>query len=820
MRGWIPTGDAFYYQPTLGDNPTARHRGQPSGHQGKYWIGTYEKYQGQRGQKSGDVQGDRPLGTLTSASFTIPKGILSFLVGGGSHFQTRVELLIEDHIEGSIRVLYVSGRNTETMHRVEWNLTSYAGKTGRIRIVDESSEGWGHINVDDFRFSYPSKSFPFDKVLTPPGDKVAIPRKDDVQETPSEIKVYLRADKDHIKEGEKVRFEVKTSPFYRNVQYQFNFGDGTESVPTGQSTINHVYYKKGTYRAVVRAIVMDKQYVSNSVTIVLDKTSSATDDVQVTPEIRINLWADKEHIMVGESVSFKTAMSPAVRNVRYQFNFGDGTENAWTIQPLMDHVYYKKGTYRAVVSAIIKDKSYNSNPVTIVVDKPLSKPVAMINPQYLTVEQGGKAVFKSQSTHDPDARISEYWSGPGGQNTTGLVFEVDTNQLIPGRYEITLNISDNYKQTDRAVATLEILPSVKYKVITKADYDRIKLNQKLKLRASLIPDMQHKEYRFNFGDGTESDWTTSSEVDHVYPLPGIYRAFVMARSREQILATSNIMQIEVIPKTVYRVSLGADSNKIFPNESIRFTGEIQPGLEGILYQFDFGDGIRSEWQNDPVASHTYASPGTYNVSLFAKIGEEFFQSDSVDITVETVHIRAYLEAEPSQTEPDRTVIFKARLEPNIEKVEYRFIFGDGGVRDWSSEAVAEHIYSKPGNYHAYVVSRIDQRNVAESNPVLINVIIKHPQMVLWVGISVGSLVFFGGGYFVFSRIKRPGRIEKHLKPTIQVRPKIDNGVQQIEPKGFIQPDFKVRLRSVLDSGKQEIKTEGSSLIVDDRRGHG
>lgn len=722
MRGWIPTGDAFYYQPTLGDNPTARHRDQPSGHQGKYWIGTYEKYQGQRGQKSGNVQGDRPLGTLTSASFTIPKGILSFLVGGGSHFQTRVELLIDDPIEGSIRILYVSGRNTETMHRVEWNLSSYAGKTGRIRIVDESSEGWGHINVDDFRFSYPSKGFPFDKVLTPPGDKVAVPRKDDVQEIPSEIKVYLRADKDHIKEGEKVRFEVKTSPFYRNVQYQFNFGDGTESVPTAQSTINHVYYKKGTYRA--------------------------------------------------------------------------------------------------VVSAIIKDKSYNSNPVTIVVDKPLSKPVAMINPQYLTVEQGGKAVFKSQSTHDPDARITEYWSGPGGQNTTGPVFEVDTNQLIPGRYEITLNISDNYKQTDRAVATLEILPSAKYKVTIKADHDRIELNQKLKLRASLIPDMQHKEYRFNFGDGTESDWTTSSEVDHVYPLPGIYRAFVMARSREQVLATSNIMQIEVIPKTVYRVSLGADSNKIFPNESIKFTGEIQPGLKGILYQFDFGDGIRSEWQNDPVASHTYASPGTYNVSLFAKIGEEIFQSDSIAITVKTVHIRAYLEAEPSQTEPDRTVIFKARLEPNIEKVEYRFIFGDGGVRDWSSEAVAEHIYSKPGNYHAYVVSRIDQRNVTESNPVLINVIIKHPQMVLWVGISVGSLVFFGGGYFVFSRIKRPGRIEKHLKPTIQVRPKIDNGVQQIEPKGFIQPDFEVRLRSVLDSGKQEIKTEGSSLIVDDRRGHG
>jgi hypothetical protein len=39
LRGWSKTGDAFNSQPTYGDNPTARHRGQPSQHQGNYWIG-------------------------------------------------------------------------------------------------------------------------------------------------------------------------------------------------------------------------------------------------------------------------------------------------------------------------------------------------------------------------------------------------------------------------------------------------------------------------------------------------------------------------------------------------------------------------------------------------------------------------------------------------------------------------------------------------------------------------------------------------------------------------------------------------------------
>lgn len=148
LQGWRQTGTAFRNQPTLGDNPTARRRGQPSQHQGRYWIGGYENYQGLEGQQPGTTQGDSPQGTLSSAQFTIPAGPLSFLVGGGSSPQTRVELLVDDRPR-----ITVSGRNTETMQRVTWDLTPYAGRVGVIRIVDEASGGWGHINVDDFQFS-------------------------------------------------------------------------------------------------------------------------------------------------------------------------------------------------------------------------------------------------------------------------------------------------------------------------------------------------------------------------------------------------------------------------------------------------------------------------------------------------------------------------------------------------------------------------------------------------------------------------------------------------------------------------------------------
>jgi beta-lactam-binding protein with PASTA domain len=152
LRGWEATGTAFRFQPTLDDNPTARNRGMPSRHQGRYWIGTFERFQGRPRQRPGQVQGDEPQGELRSATFISPGGKLSFLIGGGEDFSTRVELALEDPIEGSIRVCYRTGSNSETMRRVECDLSEFTGRPMHIRIVDNSSAGWGHINVDDFQF--------------------------------------------------------------------------------------------------------------------------------------------------------------------------------------------------------------------------------------------------------------------------------------------------------------------------------------------------------------------------------------------------------------------------------------------------------------------------------------------------------------------------------------------------------------------------------------------------------------------------------------------------------------------------------------------
>ena len=147
LRGWTAEGEAFRYQPTYGDNPTARHRGQPSQHQGDYWVGGYERCQSPD-CKAGAVQGDGPQGTLTSAPFTVESSTINFLIGGGCNLATeRVEILVDG------RVVYKgTGKCTESMARVSFDMADFNGQTARIRLVDSSGGGWGHINFDDVRF--------------------------------------------------------------------------------------------------------------------------------------------------------------------------------------------------------------------------------------------------------------------------------------------------------------------------------------------------------------------------------------------------------------------------------------------------------------------------------------------------------------------------------------------------------------------------------------------------------------------------------------------------------------------------------------------
>jgi len=173
LIGWAAMGNAFNGQPTYGDNTrfrmgynwnsnlssnAKRSRPQSSNILGRYFIGTFEQRPGNEfditkphpDYDQGNAAGDEPIGTLTSDPFLILGDYVSFYIGGGcNHLHVYVELLVDGF--ASMRA---TGKCSERMDKVTWDVRAFINRAAQIRIVDAATGQWGHINVDNFEFSW------------------------------------------------------------------------------------------------------------------------------------------------------------------------------------------------------------------------------------------------------------------------------------------------------------------------------------------------------------------------------------------------------------------------------------------------------------------------------------------------------------------------------------------------------------------------------------------------------------------------------------------------------------------------------------------
>jgi hypothetical protein len=130
--GWTVEGDAFGDAPATGTFP-----GQQ----------TVDGFRG-RGLVNSWNGSDGKTGTALSPEFVLARPHLHFLVGGGGHAETRVELLVDGQ---PVRV--ASGKNRERLEPQAWDVAEFAGRKARLRLVDAHRGGWGHVNADHFVLS-------------------------------------------------------------------------------------------------------------------------------------------------------------------------------------------------------------------------------------------------------------------------------------------------------------------------------------------------------------------------------------------------------------------------------------------------------------------------------------------------------------------------------------------------------------------------------------------------------------------------------------------------------------------------------------------
>ena len=129
-EGWDATGDAFEQWPS--DRPA---RGQSGiGNVIGWFVSSFHP-----------TLGDKATGSLRSRPFPLSGERMVLRVGGGyDPERLRVSLVVNGQVERS-----ETGSQNELLGRREWDISPFKGQEAVLEVVDQSSEQWGHIIVDE-----------------------------------------------------------------------------------------------------------------------------------------------------------------------------------------------------------------------------------------------------------------------------------------------------------------------------------------------------------------------------------------------------------------------------------------------------------------------------------------------------------------------------------------------------------------------------------------------------------------------------------------------------------------------------------------------
>ncbi|MDF1739067.1 MAG: arylsulfatase [Verrucomicrobiales bacterium] len=95
----------------------------------------------------GESLSDGQIGVMSSPSFELVGGKVSFLVAGGFDEKDLFVALVDAN-SGEI-LIQGGGARDHLMRRIVWDVSEWKGRRVRFEVVDRLKGGWGHLNVDD-----------------------------------------------------------------------------------------------------------------------------------------------------------------------------------------------------------------------------------------------------------------------------------------------------------------------------------------------------------------------------------------------------------------------------------------------------------------------------------------------------------------------------------------------------------------------------------------------------------------------------------------------------------------------------------------------
>jgi gliding motility-associated-like protein len=323
---------------------------------------------------------------------------------------------------------------------------------------------------------------------------------------------------------------------------------------------------------------------------------------------------------------------------------------------------------------------------------------------------------REEVTFNQASRYGEKWVWDFGDGATATYtteeLEVKHKYNATGKYKVKLTVTKGQcSVTDSVFAYVYLKPSP----VLSAPKIQICPNEPFDFTLTNLPRQPYDGYvvdfyfhKIEYGDGTtfngtnNSSWTNSVDLfQHNGKLTNFDAGktglrMILRESYHGCYDTTNYIPVVVNGnKAGFRIL----NNDVCFNTPVQFedTSKVNPGNSIVKWEWSFGDNQTITNQQGGAVSHSYNSPGTYNVILKVTDAAGCVTNSSQFSTIVKVNgPKAAFNASNTVIPYNTTVYFyNTTNDYSNYRATYQWDFGDGGQ---SAVTSPQHTFTTPGKY--------------------------------------------------------------------------------------------------------------------------
>ncbi|MFB9863661.1 PKD domain-containing protein [Rufibacter immobilis] len=463
---------------------------------------------------------------------------------------------------------------------------------------------------------------------------------------------------DSICDGRSIRF--KGFAQYQPLAWKWYFGDGATSTLQNPS---HLFPGPGKYTV---SLVTTKSNGNDC-----NSQDSTYIEVEVHPNPKVDFTVDLACSNESTRFTDASALTTGEKIIAWRWNFGDGTTSS---EQNPSHRFPKQGSYTVTLSVTNQNLCISTLTKQITIAAP---PAARFQAQEACVQAA--MAFQDQSSV-PQGRVVQ-WEWDFGDGTERSTEQHPQHQFsTAGTFTVKLKVISDQGCRDSTQQTVRVnpKPTVAFRLP-----DICVRDEAIFQNLSTVP-AGTMSFRWEFGDGNTS---TANSPRHQYATAGTYTVKLVVTTnkgcQDSVSQTYTINGAQPVPDFTAS-SFCQEQGVSFSDASTISFGKI------LRRQWNFGDGSFSEEVNP---THTYKTPGTYQVTLRVWSGIVCMESISKTITVLPNPLASF--TAPNVCEGNSVIFANTTQHRGSGNLTYTWDFGDGTT---SADTNPTHLYTAPGTY--------------------------------------------------------------------------------------------------------------------------